>query len=101
VTTATKRIIDVDTPRRSHHGKGSRLTFSKNLFKEARKVDKHNPRESFLPLDSNIKTDNQTKTKILLSAYSKLHGRPREGSPAQKVNKLGKLCKIEEIDESA
>jgi hypothetical protein len=92
---ATKRLNTIETSRRSHYGKGSRLAFSKNLFREARKVDTRNPRESFLPQESHLKPDNSTKIKILLSAYSKLHGRPREGSSLQKPSKLDRLSKID------
>lgn len=55
---ASKRLSIAETTRKGNQGKGSKLTYSKNLFKNAKKVDSTNPRESFLPLESQLKIDN-------------------------------------------
>lgn len=98
VQAATKRLETLPSSRKSQERRSGSLLFSKNLFKNARKVDLKS-RESFLPHESQIVTDNSTKIKLLLSAYSKLQGRNRE-SPSQKTSKIDKLRKSEHIDPS-
>lgn len=83
---ATKRLSLLQSPRHTHSHKGARLTGG-SLFRAARRVDAYNPKESFLPLESNIRADNAAKIKIVLSAYSKLRGRPSGTSSLKKSSK--------------
>ena len=95
---ATKRFETLPSSRKSQERRSGSLLFSKNLFKNARKVDVKS-RESFLPHESQLATDNNTKIKLLLSAYSKLQGRNIE-SPSQKTSKIVRLLKSDHIDPS-
>lgn len=83
---ATKRLSLLQSPRHTHSQKGARLAGG-SLFRAARRVDAYNPKESFLPLESNIRADNAAKIKIVLSAYSKLRGRPDATSSLKKSSK--------------
>lgn len=100
VPAATKRLSLLQSPRHTHSHKGGRLTGG-SLFRAARRVDAYNPKESFLPLESNIRSDNAAKIKIVLSAYSKLRGRPSGISSLKKSSKTDRVCREEEEREGA
>jgi hypothetical protein len=92
---ATKRLSLLQSPRHTHSHKGARLAGG-SLFRAARRVDAYNPKESFLPLESNIRADNAAKIKIVLTAYSKLRGRPSGASWLKKSSKTERVSRGEE-----
>ena len=68
-----KRAATIDSQPQLTQRRYTKVNYCRNLFKNAKKVDVNNPRESFLNLANHRgKVDQQTRVKIVLSAYSKM-----------------------------